>query len=377
MKAYSFFSLIFLFFLSCASVEHTLVWDGNYAHSFREGSGTIDDPYLISSCQELAYLITFSEEENTNDVFFCLTSDLDMNGHDPKCAWKPIGSQYTFNGRFDGNHKTISNLMIKKDELKKAGGLFAQIGKQGVVGDLNMKNTRMDYVAQFISGAITGINNGVIVLCRSTTVDRMYAGIAGRNNELIRQCNSGGEMNNVHGGICGENYGTIEYCYSTGNLSCGVMDFYVGGICAQNFAIIHSCAFNGSAQGDKFIGGIAGRSPQGEIYNCHNMGYIKGMGIVGYGNKARIENCYNAGETRGAPIADQISQQYNRSYFDYNIYTKGKSNSFTSYGRMSTSQMKAASFVKLLNDNYGTNVWEKDVSGINKGYPILKKVIYY
>ena len=373
MKTSTFICLSLLFFLGCTSVEHTLVWDGNYASSFNAGTGTEADPYIISSTQELAYMVKFSENESTSGVWFRLSSDLDMNGY----SWTPIGSKYIFNGQFDGNNKTISNLFIKKGKLTNPGGLFSRIGKQGVIANLNLNNTRMDYISGTLCGGIVGINNGLILHCRSTTVDRMYAGIAGCNNGTIHQCNSGGEMKDVHGGICGENYGIIEYCYSTGKLSCGMMDFYVGGICGQNFATIRFCAFNGSAEGEKFIGGIAGCSSQGEIINCHNMGHIKGHGIAGYGKKAQIENCYNAGKTKGAPITDQISQQYKKSYFDYNIYAKGTSYPFPFPGQMSTSQMKSPSFVKLLNDNYGIDVWENDVSGINKGYPILKDVIYY
>ena len=61
-------------------IQNTVVsWDGSVASSYRSGSGTVTDPYIISDGSELAY---FSEQLATNDyegVYFKLDKDIVVN----------------------------------------------------------------------------------------------------------------------------------------------------------------------------------------------------------------------------------------------------------------------------------------------------------
>lgn len=98
------------------------VWDGSVAESFAGGTGTQDDPYLISDGAELAYLaqITNADEDGsqTKDKFFKLTADIVLNrdvlkvdftpNGTPKNIWTPIGeSAHRFFGNFDGGKHRI------------------------------------------------------------------------------------------------------------------------------------------------------------------------------------------------------------------------------------------------------------------------------
>ena len=81
-------------------------WTGNSA-AFTHGTGTENDPYLVESAANLAYLS--ANYSSYNACYFRQTVNIDLNNK----AWIPIN----FNGTtwdccFDGNGKKISNLKI-------------------------------------------------------------------------------------------------------------------------------------------------------------------------------------------------------------------------------------------------------------------------
>lgn len=108
-----------------------------YADSYAGGSGTKDDPYLISNDMQLAKLAydVFHGSGPSNRVmfgkYFKLTADIDLS----TAAWMPIGSWHTnharwFAGKFDGCGHTIKNMQIyyklNGDEWGE-WGLFSRI----------------------------------------------------------------------------------------------------------------------------------------------------------------------------------------------------------------------------------------------------------
>ncbi len=125
---------------------------------FNGGNGTKDKPYEIDNPKQLYYFNWLQDlgyfnnpnEDKTgiNQVYFKLTSDLDMTG----VVLPPAGTKtYPFVGNFDGNGKIVSNLTITNDEasLRNAeppkgaeysGGVLKQaeiVGFFGVVGSLD------------------------------------------------------------------------------------------------------------------------------------------------------------------------------------------------------------------------------------------------
>lgn len=87
-----------------------------YAQNYAGGSGTKNDPYLISNDMELAKLARDVNNGNTSQAFlgkyFKLTADIDLSGG----IWMPIGKYYYSNGngnnrlffgKFDGNGHVI------------------------------------------------------------------------------------------------------------------------------------------------------------------------------------------------------------------------------------------------------------------------------
>ena len=157
-----------------------------------------------------------------------------------------IGENKSYDGNFDGNGYIISNLTGKS--------LFDALGERGVIRNVGV-----------VDGNIT--NDGSGMLCKT-------------NNGTIECCYSTGEIRGGNvGGICGTNNGTIQNCYSTvdiyGNGVCG-------GICGTNSKIIQYCFSGGSADpGNRDAKPIVGSGSNGSncYYNSDVWAGIEGIEI--------------------------------------------------------------------------------------------------
>lgn len=56
-----------------------VVWDGSIAESYRSGTGTSDDPYIISNGAELAYLSSQLEINDYKNIYFKINNDIVLN----------------------------------------------------------------------------------------------------------------------------------------------------------------------------------------------------------------------------------------------------------------------------------------------------------
>ena len=159
-----------------------------YADPFL-GSGTKDDPYLISSANDLRRLSSFVNAgyQNYPSSYYQLTGDIDFGGSE----WTPIGHytdeeryKFSFSGVFDGNGYTISNYKITGSG--RYLGLFGLV-YNGSVKNLTVSDFIIDadcsswvyvggLVGRFIS--IKDGNSGVLENCHvangSITVNTVY-----------------------------------------------------------------------------------------------------------------------------------------------------------------------------------------------------------
>lgn len=110
-----------------------------YAQNYAGGSGTKNDPYLISNDKELAKLARDVNNGNTSQAFlgkyFKLTADIDLSDG----IWMPIGKYYNYGkdngnnrlffGKFDGNGHVIKNMRIQWEgtDTWSAWGLFSTL----------------------------------------------------------------------------------------------------------------------------------------------------------------------------------------------------------------------------------------------------------
>jgi len=291
------------------------------------GTGEPNDPYQIATADDLMLLGDTPEDYNKH---FILTDEIDLDpnllgrkvfdkaviapGTNEPDLWLRVTS---FNGVFDGNGFTISNLNCKSEKADYTG-LFGHI-INGTIKDLRLVNANIDagtgnYVGSLVGMNIDGTISGCSVQGGSVTGGKYVSGLVGYNAGLITDSYSNTSILGkiVVGGLVGENSqlwiregGTISNCYSTGTVS---GKGFVGGLVGQNGAWIvgvgEMLAFEGqidncystcNVTGSVMIGGLVGFNEFGFITQCYSNGIVSGNeqvgGLIGK-NNARVTVCF-------------------------------------------------------------------------------------
>ncbi|MBE6648954.1 MAG: hypothetical protein E7614_05485 [Ruminococcaceae bacterium] len=205
------------------------------------GEGTKESPYIISTPEDLkkvADIINGTMDASSyhfvteyNSAYFVLNEDLDMNG----INWEGIGTSGThFQGNFNGNGHTISNLNINSGRADGGRqGLFMILGTKAVVKNLTVKGANVWSESSPVRGsaAIAKENNGLIsaVMVIDCTLQLgnwdFIGGIAGRNTSsgIIEYCGVvntflryrwGGAGKFPIGALTSRNEGTLRNSYS-------------------------------------------------------------------------------------------------------------------------------------------------------------------
>ncbi len=177
-------------FSSFATIEN--VWSGDVATSFYGGNGTKENPFLISSGEELAYFAkVINEETNTNylSASYILTNDINMDN----LPFTSIGGKDRyFNGVFDGNGYSISNLNIVSSDNNYA--LFYGLDKA------EFKNVNLKNVKESIEN-MEGLNTGVLAIDVKNQSVIKNVSVNGASitltDTVIDQLNVGGLVNNI------------------------------------------------------------------------------------------------------------------------------------------------------------------------------------
>ena len=188
--------------------------------SFGGGTGTQEDPWLITSQEYLIALAeflnsgnaeTFDTENagvgNCHGYYFKQTADIDLTG----VTWEPIGysGSYYFAGNYDGGGHSITNAVstgkVDPDGFATAG-IFGWVAF-GSVENLHVKN------ANFVA---TGQNNysyvgGIAGVCYGSSIKNCSV----ENSSLESRRNNN---NNCAGSIVGYSTGgTFEKCAAENN----------------------------------------------------------------------------------------------------------------------------------------------------------------
>ena len=292
------------------------------ASTFSGGIGTKEDPYLISTKEDLVQLANDVNNNITTyeNIFFRMTTDIDLL-NDP---WAPIGSSSTnnnrrdrnFSGTFDGGGHEIKGLNVTD---RSFAGLFGAISK-GTVMNLTVSGSVSG--GTLYSGGIVAYNNlGTIDNCvnkcsvasteRTANFNNYIGGIAGNNaGGSIKNCRNEGTITGTShevGGIAGGSSNSdiypsvIENCWNKGTVSIQAQydGYYVGGIVglmdgksnSEATSYVKNCYnvanISDKGPGEGVVGGIAGHNNRGVIENCYNIGGLSGIinsvvgGIVG------------------------------------------------------------------------------------------------
>jgi len=319
---------------------------GTFALTPMLGSGTEQDPYQISTPEQLDAV------RNNLSAHYKLMNDIDLSD----AGWVPIGSglwtgsSYNrFTGVLDGQGYIIRNLKIT--ENRTYNGLFGDIngatiknvGLEGV--DINITTSTSEaYVGGIFGSGTDSIisncyNTGNVSAASSSTYSySVYAGGIGGKAwaSSISNCYNKGDvsasssssdtsysMSHIYsyaGGICGsgDNSTPISICYNTGNVT----------------AFSHSSATTPSYA---YAGGISGFNQSDSVSNCYNRGdisasfssssttlsssssYAYAGGISGYaifGGGATINNCYSISDI-------SASFSYDNTYRYFYAYAGG------------------------------------------------------
>lgn len=275
-------------------------WDGTVATEFADGNGSAENPYIISTAQQLALMAglingtvrTFGGNVVSPSDFsgksYELQNDINLNdtvrwnrwltkiGSEvvitaPEREWTPIA---TFSGVFDGKGFTINGVYVSSTD--SSSGLFDTING-GTVRNLGVTKSAF-YSSEYIAAPVAGVvSGGTVTNCYSygtIIASDAAGGIVGTNSGTVEKCYAAGTViSSVNGGgIAGANNSTVQNCYSTATVSVGS---YGGGIVGRNSGTITNCYNVGAVTtyntdgGTYHIGGIAGTTYTQTVSGCY------------------------------------------------------------------------------------------------------------
>lgn len=259
--------------LAAALVPVTAFAGGGY--DFGGGTGTKEDPWLITSREDLIDLanrlnsdVTETNYNHFNGCYFKQTADIDLTG----VKWEPIGYSggTCFSGNYDGDGHIIANAYSKgKADIDTEGnysstaGIFGWV-LFGSVQNLHVKAATFEATGKndysFVGG-ITGVCYGASIQNCLVTDSKLESK---RNNN-----------NNCAGSIAGYSAGgTFENCAAENNQvkSMAYGGGFVGEVDDDNAGITTPSAFTNcyaadckvtattkDPQGTSFAGGFAGQ----------------------------------------------------------------------------------------------------------------------
>ena len=345
---------------------------------FSGGAGTEQEPYLISTPEDLQELSAkVDAKQNFEGEYFKLTQDINMAG---VANFKSIGSNHgsdgtnlrPFMGTFDGDGHKISNLDIQYKGKDYIGvGLFGMI-MHGVVKNLTIDNST--FIADAIVASVVGVAiGGEIENCHVgenvtvTATLQAYAGgvIAASMDQgtKVRRCSNMAVVTSSMGtgGIMGVNasFGSkVECCINYGDIdsrmdiSGGVLGYSEMTVTAMDCANIGDISTT-----QKAAAGIVGAlNPQVPgpltIYNCYNNGNIS-SGDMDYHMPITVA-------AMGAQQVNVVNCYYNATLFT----------GHSPYGTPVTAdEMKTQDFVDKLNSNSKVLYWVIE-EGVNDGMPV-------
>lgn len=242
---------------------HEVVID---ASIFDGGQGTADDPYRIATKEQLvAFASSLDTEILYDGKYVELVKDIDISDI---ANWEPIGgSEFAFNGTFNGNGHTISGLRegtadaprklsTELSDFSNAIGLFGTLGVDAVV-----KNIKLTDVEVYVYRDDASFVGGIVGYMQGLT-----------------------DENSRKGAI-------IDNCYVQGRI------------------------YSTTREKNAYVGGIAARQYKGAIINCHTDVDLRSTveygesiasvgGITGMTNRGLVANCYSTGKYFGSMVRD-------------------------------------------------------------------------
>lgn len=202
--------------------------------------------------------------------------------------------KYIFEGEFDGQGYTISNIYYYWDGFQAQNQGYGDVislfsTNNGIIKNVKINvSTDVPYGFYSMCSGITRFNNGTIDNCECMINfgRAVNAGaISSVNRGIISNCKIYGRMDSqtYSGGISGANSGSIVNCENHADI---ISEFagVVGGIVTSNYGLIESCRNYGLVKqykqhpeqpeldGEGDYPGICWDNSEGSVIDCKNFG---------------------------------------------------------------------------------------------------------
>lgn len=374
------------------------------------GDGSSESPFLITTAEELKWYANYVNGESGDNVVHTtacaqLVNNIDLSTvcGEGKGNWTPIAKygiyqyngEHHFDGVFDGNGHTISNLYIN-DENGSNLGLFGYI--QPTASRTSVKNLKMasvQIVGESYIAAVCGSGSGVTfenieVISGSIAGTREISGISscvGNAKNCINRADvTASSM--YAAGIIYYIRGKVSNCSNYGKITAG--RGLAGGIVSRGdgYAKLTDCANYGDIEitqpvgNDCGVGGLLGEPWYVEISNCANFGNIylkaqselvgvivgKGLLVKASGILANTGNIYVGGTAQtDVPVLQScISWADNKVNNTANCLTP------------TAEQLTSGWLTWQLQQNCSTQTWGQNISAEPKDkYPVIGGSVLY
>ena len=362
----------------------------NVVFAFSGGTGSVANPYQITTCQELQDMNT----SLASSYVLMANVDCAVAPFNSGSGFLPIlGSYPYFTGDLNGNNYSISGLYIYRPSTSYVGLIGYARGAD--IFDVNLVDVNI-FGGGYSGGLIgradnsTDVNDcyvsGKIVSNGNTAgglighLESSYVYTSGSSANVFGVTNVGGFVGYKYGGI-------ISRCYATGDVNAtgdevgGFVSIPCTGTITESFA-------TGDVNGNNYIGGFGSESHNcgGMISNCYSMGTVNAASSAGsflrYIYLGTVTNSYTTGAVPGKTSSgfiyyDHTCNSCTGNFFDFNTtgqLTGGIFSGGNGTGK-TTTQMKTLSTFTTANWNFGT-IWGIDTNPDggydNNGYPFLR-----
>lgn len=345
--------------------------------AFSGGNGTIGNPYQVEFANDLLYISLTSSLWSSyfiqiaNITFDADSSlvDWNLNGSadgSASAGFSPIGNLSTnFNGYYNGNGKSISNLYICRP-LTDYIGLFGYIGTNSTLTNITITNA-----------SITGGNYTGSLIGYMNTDSKSYSN------------SSSGSVKGIGntGGLIGYAYSSKAFnCNSSANVTASAN--YCGGLVGHGYyAYFQLCFASGSVTGTSNVGGLTGENYsntyESYVIDCYSNGSVSGsgsnigglMGMQQYAG-SYITNSYSVSAVSSSKgltgnNANCTSYAVNSFYSTTICATSSTGTGKTSAEMKLASTYTAASWDFVNESTNGVkNYWKIDAN-INNGFPVF------
>ena len=362
-----------------------------------EGVGIKDGNYVVTSAEGFEWISEAVENGTLDDETIVLNNDIDLSAMSRAAVsnWTPIGTaENPFTGTFDGNGKTIKNLIIVEPTAKEGK---AYIGFFGYAKNATIKNVTFENVninipcldidhSQGHIGAVAGslegkstIENvtvkGDITVYATQTANgasrvavvaggNSYGNVTIKNVHVIANEGSSLIANNNTGAIAGQLQGKTVYENCTSNINVTVNKFFAGGI--VGLAGTNDEFINCHTTGD--IAVVAGR--EGRAHDQYRVGGIAGGWSDGAKNVCTLVNCSYTGKVSGKNSDGSVAEPLDYLGYVGRGYTlNGCQGSKVVIDGVSFIQTAEAGKYDVINEdgNYWVSTADELVAALEKG----------